>query len=98
MIAEIGTPCGSFALGDSTGLLDIGAVKRLLGWAAFSLEPRCQGRPCQSVSSAGTSPSIPSHQTSPSGVRATLVNSVSRSTQRMALGFDLLLVPGATPK
>src|SRR5580693_4113077 len=35
-IAEIGTPCGSSALGDSTGLLVIGVVKRLFGCAAFA--------------------------------------------------------------
>ena len=36
MIAEIGTPAGSSARGESTGLLVMGVVKRLLGWAALS--------------------------------------------------------------
>src|SRR5271163_342706 len=73
MIADIGTPFGSSAAGDHAGLLRIGVVKRLFGCAAFSLEALFHGRPCQSSipSTAGTS--IPSHQTSPSGVIATLV-------------------------
>src|SRR5580693_6348870 len=37
MIAEIGTPCGSLAIGESAGLLRMGVVKRLLGCAALSL-------------------------------------------------------------
>ena len=41
---------------------------------------------------------MPSHQTSPSGVIATLVKIVSCSTICIALGFDCALVPGATPK
>src|SRR6218665_2095352 len=98
MMAEMGTPMGSLALGLSAGLFPMGAVKRLLGCAAFSGLPRFQGRPCQSVSSSGTSPSMPSHHTSPSAVMATLVKSVSRDTQAMALGLLLVLVPGATPK
>src|SRR5581483_11240062 len=89
MIAEIGTPCGSFALGESAGLFVMGAVKRLLGCAALSAEPRFQGRPCQSMSS---------HQTSPSFVIATLVKSVFLCTDAIAFAFDLRLVPGATPK
>ena len=75
-----------------------GAVKRLLGWAAFSVEPFFQGLPFQSVSSSGVGPSLPSHHTSPSGVLATLVKSVSFITVLSALGFDVSLVPGATPK
>src|SRR6478672_9054130 len=98
MIAEIGTPSGSLTCFDSTGLLVIGAVKRLLGCAAFSVEPFFQGRPCQSISSSGGSPSSPSHQTSPSGVIATLVKMVSRAMVFIALGLELKLVPGATPK
>src|SRR5215208_6247833 len=74
MIALIGTPSGSSANFDSAGLLLIGAVKREFGCAAFSTEPfRVQGLPCQSVSSSGMSPSLPSHQTSPSLVMATFV-------------------------
>ena len=52
MIAEIGTPFGSSANRDSAGLFAIGAVKRLFGCAAFSVEPFFQGAPFQSISSA----------------------------------------------
>src|SRR5678815_272215 len=96
MIALIGTPSGSLACLLSTGLLVIGAVKRELGWAAFSVERFFQGRPCQSVSSSGTSPSIPSHHTSPSLVMATLVKMVSLAMVFIALGLEAKLVPGAT--
>ncbi len=41
---------------------------------------------------------MPSHHTSPSSVSAVLVNTVLRSTVRMALGFVSQFVPGATPK
>src|SRR5512140_2949932 len=73
IIALIGTPRGSLASGASTGLLVIGVVKRLLGWAAFSLESGVHGLPFQSRHFFGAGPSLPSHQTSRSGVRATLV-------------------------
>src|SRR4029077_13648629 len=98
MIALIGTPSGSSAKRDLHGLFDAGAVKRAFGCAAFSVEPFFHGRPCQSVSSSGTSPSIPSHHTVPSLVIATLVNSVSRLIVAIALGLELKFVPGATPK
>ena len=75
-----------------------GAVKRELGCAAFSVDFAFQGLPFQSMSSAGTGPSLPSHHTSPSGVRATFVKIVSREIVLIAFGFDSLLVPGATPK
>src|SRR5712692_1889126 len=93
MIAEIGTPSGSFTCLASTGLVFIGEVKRLLGCAAFSGEPFFQGCPFQSISSSGISPSLPSHHTSPSGVRATLVKRVSRLMVFIALGLDWKLVP-----
>src|SRR5437879_6007406 len=98
MMAEMGTPRGSLALGERTGLFAIGAVKRLLGWAALPPEALSHGRPRQSISPAGGASSIPSHQTSPSGVIATLVKMVSCASRRIALGLDLTLVPGATPK
>ena len=41
---------------------------------------------------------MPSHHTSPSSVRAVLVNTVLRATVRMAFGFVARFVPGATPK
>ena len=85
--SEMGTPCGSSANLLSPGLFFIGAVKREFGWAAFSMDPRFHGRPCQSVSSAGMSPSLPSHHTSPSGVMATFVNSVSFWMDRIAIAL-----------
>ena len=72
-IAEIGTPRGSPARGERYGLFVIGAVKRLFGCAAFSFDAGVHGRPCQSVSDSGAGPSLPSHHTSPSGVRPTFV-------------------------
>ena len=41
---------------------------------------------------------MPSHQTPPSGVSATLVKMVLRESVAMALGLVLAEVPGATPK
>ena len=41
---------------------------------------------------------MPSHQTPPSSVRATLVKIVSLKMEAMALGFVFSEVPGATPK
>src|SRR3712207_4041988 len=98
MMAEIGTPCGSSANFDRHGLFFAGAVKREFGCAAFSGEWSVHGWPFQSVSCAGTGPSLPSHHTSRSGVSATLVKMVSFCTVRIAFGFELMLVPGATPK
>src|SRR5262245_12136187 len=97
MTAEIGTPCGSFTCGESAGLLVIGVVKRLLGCAA-GFPPGFHGRPCQSMRPSGAGSSFPSHHTSPSLVRATLVKRVSCVIISMAFGFDLVLVPGTTPK
>ena len=37
MMAEMGTPCGSLAFGESAGLFCIGAVKRLFGSHAYEL-------------------------------------------------------------
>src|SRR5882672_1025319 len=98
MIALIGTPCGSLAIGSSEGLLIIGAAKRLLACAAFSFESGVHLLPRQSRHSFGTSPSLPSHQTSPSGVSATFVKIVSRAMVCTAVGLDLEFVPGTTPK
>src|SRR5216683_1465237 len=86
-IAEIGTPFGSSTKRDRAGLFFIGAVNRLFGCAAYSAEPFVHGRPRQSVSRSGTSPSMPSHQTSPSGVSATFVKYAFRSSDRIAFGF-----------
>src|ERR1035438_8264625 len=78
MMARMGTPVGSLTSGASSGLFVIGAVKRLLGCAAFSSESGVHLLPFQSRHSLGGGPSLPSHQTSRSGVRATLVKMVSR--------------------
>ena len=73
---------------------------RLFGW----LDRRrpavlgVQSLPFQSVTWAGSF-SMPSHQMSPSSVRATLVKTeLPFSMVRIALGLVFSLVPGATPK
>src|SRR6266496_6317067 len=98
MIAEMGTPSGLSTSGARAGLLRIGAVKRLLGCAHFSLETGVHLSPRQSRHSLGGSPSLPSHHTSPSAVSPTLVKRVSFSINFIALGFDRRFVPGTTPK
>src|SRR5262245_30766650 len=72
-------------------------VNRLFGCAAGSLLAGVQGWPRQSVHSEGGA-SSPSHQTVWSGFKATLVKMASFCSMASALGFDLALVPGATPK
>src|SRR5688500_11786603 len=72
-IAHTGTPAGSSHAGSSAGLFVAGAVKRLLGWAAFRPQSGVQGWPVQSIRLGGGVLVLPSHQTSPSGARATLV-------------------------
>src|SRR5271170_7020801 len=94
IMALIGTPFGSSASGAQAGLFFMGAAKRLLACAAGSLPPGIHGRPCQSVRFAGGSLLLPSHQTSKSGVRATLVYMVSREMAAMALGLVSVFVPG----
>src|SRR6478736_8149123 len=102
MNALIGTPSGASHAGSMVGHCDAGAVKRELGCAAFA--PVCfaisgvQRLPCQSRHSAGGSSVMPSHQTPPSGVSATLVKIEFFASVAMAFGFVLLEVPGATPK
>src|SRR6202012_3270148 len=79
-----------------------GVVKREFGCAAFApVSFAIAGVhffPCQSRHSAGGWSVIPSHQTPPSGVRATLVKIVFFASEAMAFGFVLTEVPGATPK
>src|SRR5512143_4185944 len=100
--ALIGTPSGASHAGSMVGHCDAGAVKRELGCAAFA--PVCLAisgvhlLPCQSRHSAGGSSVIPSHQTPPSGVRATLVKIEFLASVAIALGFVFAEVPGATPK
>src|SRR6185437_15632547 len=100
--AEMGTPSGASHAGSMVGHWLAGAVKRPLGWAAglpvFLPMVGVQRLPCQSRHSAGGLSVMPSHQTPPSGVRATLVKMVLRASVAMALGLVLALVPGATPK
>src|SRR5262249_47632159 len=51
-----------------------------------------------SINSAGFSSVIPSHHTSPSGVMAQFVKIEFRVTVSIAFGFEVMPVPGATPK
>ena len=73
-------------------------MKRALGWAAVVPLSGVQSSPFQSVRCAGGSSVMPSHQTSPSSVRAVLVKMQLPSSVTMALGLVFVLVPGATPK
>src|SRR5215510_13614037 len=86
-IAEIGTPAGSSHSAATDGTCDSGAVKRLLGCAAGFSDAGVQSLPSQSVRCAGFSGVRPSHHTSPSSVRATLVNTVLRVSAAIALGL-----------
>src|SRR5580704_19308769 len=102
MKALIGTPLGASHAGSIVGHCDAGAVKREFGWAAFApVFLAISGvhlLPCQSVHSAGGVSVMPSHQTPPSGVRATLVKMELLASVAIALGLVFLEVPGATPK
>src|SRR4051795_10757992 len=97
-IAEIGTPFGSSYSGARIGHWLIGVQKRLFGWLEGSSLAGVQSCCFQLVRCAGGSSVIPSHQMSPSSVKATLVNTeLPLSMVRMALGFVSQPVPGATP-
>src|SRR4030095_3264399 len=91
MKAWMGTPFGSSQAGSMVGHCEAGAVKRALGCAA--LAPAClavsgvQRGPCQSVHSAGGWSVMPSHQTPPSGVSATLVKMGFLESGAIALGL-----------
>src|SRR5512140_143463 len=95
--ALIGTPAGSSHAGSYEGHCLIGAVNRELGCAAFSFDSGVHSRPFQSMACAGAGP-IPSHHTSPSSVRATLVKMQLAFIESIAFGLLSRLVPGATPK
>src|SRR5262245_63900709 len=97
-MAEMGTPFGSSHSGAIEGHWAAGAVKRAFGWAAGDADSGVHGFPCQSVARVGGSSVIPSHQTSPSGVKAVLVKTEFPHNVCMALGFVSIPVPGATPK
>jgi hypothetical protein len=85
--ALIGTPCGSSQRGSSWGFCAAGAVKRAFGCAALLSLSGVQSLPCQSIACAGGSPSMPSHQTSPSSVSATLVKIVLALIDSIAAGL-----------
>src|SRR5207302_10066055 len=91
-------PLGSSHSGAMTGHWLAGQVKRALGWAAFRGLSGVQGRRSQSTNFGGFCSVMPSHQMSPSRVMAQLVKMELRVTLSMALAFDFILVPGATPK
>src|SRR5437868_5718270 len=84
-IAEIGTPAGSSHSAATDGTCESGAVKRLFGCAAGLGDSGVQSLPNQSIRCAGFCSVSPSHQTSPSSVRATLVNTVLRVSAATAL-------------
>jgi len=98
MKAEIGTPCGFSASESITGHWLIGAVKRELACDALRPQSGVQSWPVQSIRCSGGVLVIPSHQTSPSSVSATLVKIVFLVIEAIAFGLDDSLVPGATPK
>src|SRR5271163_3433784 len=89
--ALIGTPFGFSQSGSMVGHCEAGAVKRAFGCAALApVSLAIAGvhfLPCQSVHSAGGLSVIPSHQTPPSGVRATFVNMVFLDSVAIAFGF-----------
>ena len=87
MMALMGTPSGLSNSGLRHGQLRAGAVKRLLGCAAFSGLCGVQGRPRQSIARAGGVLFSPSHHTVLSlRSRATLVKMVSLCVEMMAFG------------
>src|SRR5256885_5620740 len=97
-MASIGTPFGSSHSGAITGHWLAGDVNRALGCAALRPVRGFHGRRSQSISSGGFSSVIPSHHTSPSGVIAQFVKIEVLPAVSIALAFDFMLVPGATPK
>src|SRR3954451_9569246 len=97
-MAEVGTPFGYSYSGARIGHWVIGVHNRLFGWLERSSESGVQSWCFQLVRCAGASLVMPSHQTSPSSVSATLVNTeLPWSMVRIALGLVSQPVPGATP-
>ena len=84
----MGTPAGSSHSGAMTGHCAAGAVKRALGCEDAPSDAGVQSLPRQSVRRSGLSSVMPSHQTSPSGVLATLVNSAFSRMQSIADGLE----------
>src|SRR5438552_915873 len=97
-MASIGTPFGSCHSGAITGHWLAGVVNRALGCAALRPLLRVHGRRSQSINSGGLSSVMPSHHTSPSAVIAQFVKMEFLVAVSIALAFDFMLVPGATPK
>src|SRR6185369_4853441 len=93
--AAIGTPFGFSHSGSIEGHWPAGEVKRELGCAAFLPQSGVQLLPCQSVRTGGLVSVMPSHHTSPSGVRATLVKIELAAHEAIAFGFVFAEVPGA---
>src|SRR5450631_1093311 len=95
--ALIGTPSGLSQAGSMVGHCDAGEVKRAFGCAATAPVSLAicgvQRLPFQSVHSAGGSSVMPSHQTPPSGVSATLVKMEFLVSDAMALGLVFIPVP-----
>ena len=88
MNAEIGTPAGSSHFGSIVGHWtgrggEAGVRRARPRWPASGV----QSFPCQSMPCAGAGP-IPSHQTSPSSVRTTLVKIVLALIDSIAIGFE----------
>ena len=73
-------------------------MKRAFGCAAGVLASGVQSLPCQSIRCAGGSFVMPSHQMSPSSVRAQFVKTEFCSIVFIAFGLVSSPVPGATPK
>src|SRR3954462_11671892 len=85
-MASIGTPRGSSYSGARMSHCLIGVQYRELGWLESSSDSGVHGSPFQDVAFAGGF-SRPSHHTSPSSVRATLVKTeLPFSMVRIAFG------------
>src|SRR5579864_1404408 len=98
MMALMGTPSGDSQSGSIVGHCEAGAVNRPLGCAAvvpfFLPIAGVQRSPRQSRHSVGGFSVMPSRQTPPSGVSATLVKMLLRESVATAAGLVLALVPG----
>ena len=87
MMASTGTPSGFSHSGSMHGQFRAGAVKRALGCEEGLPQPGVQSSPSQLIRCPGGSSVMPSHQTSPSSVSATLVKMLSFRQDSMALGL-----------
>src|SRR5712675_1010786 len=94
----MGTPAGSSHSSAIDGHCAAGVVKRAFGCAAGLSDAGVQSSPCQSMACAGGSFVMPSHQMSPSSVRAQLVKIELALIVAIALRLVITLVLGATPK